>query len=71
MHTLRFGSKLNLPSTFAIKHQIRKLMAEDEIKIRRGRGEVRSKAAAAAAFDRFVSILGPEARRSMRGHLMT
>ena len=32
MHTLRFGRKLKLPSTFAIKHQIRKLMAEDEIK---------------------------------------
>ena len=32
MDTLRFGRKLKLPSTFAIKHQIRKLMAEDAIK---------------------------------------
>jgi hypothetical protein len=32
MRTLRFGRKLKLPSTSAIKHQIRKLMAEDEIK---------------------------------------
>jgi hypothetical protein len=32
MHTLRFGRKLTLPSTFAIKHQIRKLMAEEEAK---------------------------------------
>jgi hypothetical protein len=32
MHTLRFGRKLKLPSTVAIKHQIRKLMAQDEIK---------------------------------------
>jgi hypothetical protein len=28
----RFGRKLKLPSTIAIKHQIRKLMAEDEVK---------------------------------------
>jgi hypothetical protein len=32
MHTLRFGRKLTLPSTFAIKHQIRKPMAEAEAK---------------------------------------
>jgi hypothetical protein len=32
MHTHRFGRKLKLPSTIAIKHQIRKLMAEDEVK---------------------------------------
>jgi hypothetical protein len=29
MHTHRFGRKLKLPSTIAIKHQIRKLMLED------------------------------------------
>jgi hypothetical protein len=28
----QFGRKLKLPSTIAIKHQIRKLMAEDEVK---------------------------------------
>jgi hypothetical protein len=29
MHTHRFGRKLKLPSTIAIKHQIRRLMLED------------------------------------------
>jgi len=29
MQTHRFGRKLKLPSTFAIKHQIRRLMLED------------------------------------------
>jgi hypothetical protein len=29
MHTHRFGRKLKLPSTIAIKHQIRKMMFED------------------------------------------
>jgi hypothetical protein len=32
MHTHRFGRKLKLPSTIAIKHQIRKLMFEDLVK---------------------------------------
>lgn len=32
MQTHRFGRKLKLPSTIAIKHQIRKLMFEDSIK---------------------------------------
>ena len=32
MHTHRFGRKLKLPSTIAIKHQIRKLMFEDAVK---------------------------------------
>jgi hypothetical protein len=32
MHTLRFGRKLNLPSTIAIKHQVRMLMAQYELK---------------------------------------
>jgi hypothetical protein len=31
MHTHRFGRKLKLPSTIAIKHQIRQLMLEDLI----------------------------------------
>ena len=30
MNTLRFGRKLRLPSTIAIKHQVRMLMAQDE-----------------------------------------
>ena len=29
MHTHRFGRRLKLPATIAIKHQIRKLMFED------------------------------------------
>ena len=32
MQTHRFGRKLKLPSTFAIKHQIRKLMFEDLVR---------------------------------------
>jgi hypothetical protein len=32
MRTHRFGRKLKLPSTIAIKHQIRKLMFEDSVK---------------------------------------
>jgi len=32
MHTYRFGRKLKLPATIAIKHQLRKLMFEDAIK---------------------------------------
>ena len=31
MHTNRFGRKLKLPSTIAIKHQIRKLMLEESL----------------------------------------
>jgi len=32
METRRFGKKLKLPSTIAIKHQIKKSMFEDSIK---------------------------------------
>ena len=32
MHTHRFGRKLKLPSTIAIKHQIRNLMFEDLVR---------------------------------------
>jgi hypothetical protein len=32
MHTHRFGIKIKLPSTIAIKHEIRKLMFEDLVK---------------------------------------
>ena len=32
MHTYRFGRKLKLPATIAIKHQLRKLMFEDLVK---------------------------------------
>jgi hypothetical protein len=39
MHTLRFGRKLSLPSTIAIKHQIRKMMADEQIKKSRGRAK--------------------------------
>jgi hypothetical protein len=31
MRTHRFGRRIKLPSTMAIKHQIRTLMARDEI----------------------------------------
>ncbi len=32
METSRFGRKLKLPATIAIKHQIRKLMFEDAVR---------------------------------------
>jgi hypothetical protein len=32
MHTHRFSRKLKLPATIAIKHQLRMLMAQDEVK---------------------------------------
>jgi hypothetical protein len=32
MDTFRFGGKLSLPSTIAIKHQLRMLMADDRAK---------------------------------------
>jgi hypothetical protein len=32
METRRFGRKIKLPATIAIRHQIRKLMLEDAIK---------------------------------------
>ena len=32
MRTHRFGRKLKLPSTIAIKHQLRRLMFEDAVK---------------------------------------
>jgi hypothetical protein len=31
MHTLRFGRKLSLPSSLAIKHQLRTFMARYEV----------------------------------------
>ena len=32
MHTRRFGRKLKLPSTVAIKHEILKMLVQDELK---------------------------------------
>jgi hypothetical protein len=32
MRTHRFGRKIKLPATIAIKHQLRKLMLEDAVK---------------------------------------
>jgi hypothetical protein len=32
VHTHRFGRKIKLPATMTIKHQIRMLMAQDEVK---------------------------------------
>jgi len=32
MRTHRFGRKIKLPATIAIKHQLRKLMFEDAVK---------------------------------------
>ena len=43
MRTHRFGRKMRLPSTMAIKHQLRTLMARDEIA--RVEAEARAEAA--------------------------
>lgn len=40
MHTHRFGKRIKLPSTIAIKHQLRKLMLEDLVKEAEARAEV-------------------------------
>jgi hypothetical protein len=45
MRTHRFGRKIKLPSTIAIKHQIRTLMARDEI----ARAEAEARAEASRA----------------------
>ena len=40
MHTLRFGRKLSLPSTIAIKHQFRTLVAQCEVEKAEAEGRV-------------------------------
>jgi hypothetical protein len=40
MHTLRFGRKLSLPSTIAIKHQFRTLVARYEVEKAEAEGRV-------------------------------
>jgi hypothetical protein len=45
MHTRRFGRKLKLPSTIALKHQLRKLMADDEVKKAETEAEARAESA--------------------------
>jgi hypothetical protein len=42
MQAYRFGRKIKLPSTIAIKHQIRRLMVEESVK----KAETRANAAA-------------------------
>jgi hypothetical protein len=42
MQTLRFGRKLALPSTIAIKHQFKKLMAHDQAKKTEAEAEARA-----------------------------
>ena len=42
MKTLRFGRKLNLPSTMAIKHQVRRLMAQRDAKQAEAEARVRA-----------------------------
>ena len=45
MDTRRFGRKLKLPSTLAIKHQIRKMMADDEVKKTQAEEQARAETA--------------------------
>jgi len=77
MNTHRFGKKIKLPSTIAIKHQIRKLMLEDLVKeteviaraeaIRRSLSEEtlherETKAVSAPSTDHQILISPPPAR---------
>ena len=43
MHTHRFGRRLKLPATIAIKHQIRKLMFEDLVREAEAKAEAVSR----------------------------
>ena len=52
MHTHRFGKKIKLPSTIAIKHQLRKLMFDDLVK----RAEKAEKAEVIARAEQFAII---------------
>jgi hypothetical protein len=45
MDTRRFGRKLKLPSTMALKHQLRKMMADDEIRKAQTEEKARAKTA--------------------------
>ena len=53
MRTHHFGRKLKLPSTIAIKHQLRKLMADDARK-KAGTGAIETPA---AEYPRPVGVL--------------
>jgi hypothetical protein len=46
MRTHRFGRKIKLPATIAIKHQIRKLMFEDAVKTAESGARARARAEA-------------------------
>jgi len=59
MRTHRFGTKIKLPSTIAIKHQLRKMMFEDLVK----EAEVIAKA---EAVRRSVSETAPHQQAAKR-----
>ena len=62
MRNVRFGKKLKLPSTAAIKHQLLVMMLEDEIRsLQPGRSFVAEDSAAIAALRRLNGSSRPEA----------
>ena len=61
MQTHRFGKKIKLPSTMAIKHQLRKLMFEDLVK-EAGEAEAVARAEASAADQADDQTTNPRAR---------
>ena len=63
MQTHRFGRKLKLPSTFAIKHQIKKLMLADLLK------EAEAAARAEAAHKSLSGEPGPVGQIATTGAL--
>ena len=64
MHTHRFGKKITLPATIAIKHQLRKLMLEDLVK-QTEEAEVIARAEATAGGPAFSKKAS--ARRALAG----
>jgi hypothetical protein len=58
MHTHRFGMKIKLPSTIAIKHQLRKMMFDDLVKQAENaeKAEKAEKAAVIARTEQFAII---------------
>jgi hypothetical protein len=69
MHTLRFGRKLSLPSTIAIKHQFRTFMARHEVEEAEAEGRVEVFHGQANLADSLVTTVGEINASSVAGRL--
>ena len=56
MDMRRFGRKLKLPSTIAIKHQIRRMMADDEVKKTQAEEKARAETAGIPPTDASLAL---------------